>query len=154
MADTSSLKNVIEPWFREEYLRKQYPGAEIRQDKVDLAWGGKFEYDAVVYEQGILKAIYLLSSSEFKTKNGKGGSGKFHKIKSDTLMMLGAEAPKKVMAFLGESMYRQFKTQQELGRLPKEILCELVVPSHEIAQLVRGIRDKASSEVAPTKNIG
>jgi hypothetical protein len=69
-------------------------------------------------------------------------------------MMLGAEAPKKVMAFLGESMYQQFKTQQKLGRLPQEILCELVVPSHEIAQLVRGIRDKASSEVTPAKNIG
>jgi len=154
MADTTIIKNVIEPWFREEYLKNQYPESEIRQDLVDLDWGGQFEYDAVVYEKGVLKAIYLLSCSEYKTKTGRGGSGKFHKIKSDTLMMLGAKSPKKVMAFLGESMYTQFKTQQELGRLPIDIQCELVVPSKEIAKLVGGMRDKASREVTPNNKIG
>ncbi|MCK5148677.1 hypothetical protein KAR48_18125 [bacterium] len=154
MADTTTIKKVIEPWFRDEYLQKQYPGAEIKQKLLDLIWGGKFEYDAVVYEDGELKVIYLLSCSEYKTKNGKGGPGKFNKIKSDTLMMLGTQAPKKIMAFFDKSMYKQFKTQQELGRLPQDILCELVTPNVEIASLIEGIRNEASREVTPTKTIG
>ena len=151
MADTTKFKKIIEPWFRDEYLKQQYPGAEIRQEQLSLMWGGKFEYDAVVYENGKLKAIYLLSCSEYKTKNGRGGSGKFHKIKSDVLMMVGTEAPMKIMAFFGESMYQQFKTQQTLGRLPQDIRCELVEPSTEILRVIRGIRDEASTEVTPTK---
>lgn len=149
MADTTRLKNIIEPWFREEYLRKQYPSAEIVQDLLPLSWGGKFEYDAVIYDGGRLVAIYLLSCSEYKTKSGKGGAGKFHKIKSDVLMMLGTEAPRKIMAFLGESMYQQFMTQQQQGRLPQDIQGELVEPSSEIASVVHNIRDKASIEVTP-----
>ena len=151
MADTSNFKKVIEPWFREDYLRKQYPDSEIRQDHIDLIWGGKFEYDAVVYEEGNVKAIYLLSCSEYRTINGKGGAGKFNKIKSDILMMVGTEAPKKVMAFIGESMYQQFKAQQQAGRLPQNIQCELVKASPEIMKIVLGIRNIASSEVTPTK---
>ena len=149
MTDTTQLKVQIEPWFRKDYLQKQYPNAEIVQRQLDLNWGGKFEYDAVVYENGKLAAIYLLSCSEYKTRNGKGGAGKFHKIKSDILMMIGTEAPRKIMAFLGESMYQQFMTQQKEGRLPQDIVGELVEPSPEIASLIHGIRDKASSEVSP-----
>lgn len=151
MADTTNFTKVIEPWFRENYLKEKYPNAEIRQEKVALIWGGKFEYDAVVYEEGKLKAIYLLSCSEYRTQNGKGGAGKFHKIKSDILMMVGTEAPKKVMAFLGESMHRQFEAQKQAGRLPQDIQCELVKASPEITKLVIDIRNKAASEVTPTK---
>ena len=151
MANTTKIKKIIEPGFRDEYLKQQYPGAEIRQEQLSLMWGGKFEYDAVVYENGKLKAIYLLSCSEYKTKNGRGGSGKFHKIKSDVLMMVGTEAQIKIMAFLGESMYQQFKTQQTLGRLPQDIQCELVEPSAEILRVIHGIRDEASTEVTPIK---
>lgn len=153
MADTTQLKDKIEPWFRQEYLRKKYPSAEIVQRQLDLNWGGKFEYDAVVYVEGKLVAIYLLSCSEYKTKNGKGGAGKFHKIKSDILMMVGTEAPEKIMAFLGGSMYQQFITQQKQGRLPQNIQGELVVPNSEIMDLVHGIREKASSEVTPLQSI-
>lgn len=154
MADTTQFKDKIEPWFRNEYLRKQHPNAEIVQRQLDLNWGGKFEFDAVVYEDGKLAAVYLLSCSEYKTKNGKGGSGKFHKIKSDILMMLGTDAPRKIMAFLGKSMYQQFMAQQKEGRLPQDIHGELVEPSSEIENLVHGIREIASSEVTPSQSIG
>ncbi len=36
MANTTQLKNKIEPWFRHEYLQKQYPNAEIVQKQLDL----------------------------------------------------------------------------------------------------------------------
>ncbi len=151
MADTTNFKKIIEPWFRDEYLKQQYHSAEIRQEQLALKWGGKFEYDAVVYENGKLRAIYLLSCSEYKTKNGRGGAGKFHKIKSDVLMMVGTEAPRKIMAFLGESMYQQFKAQKKAGRLPQDIECELIESSAEILRVIHGIRDEASTEVTPTK---
>jgi len=151
MADTTNLKKVIEPWFRDEYLQKQYPGAEIKQEQLDLSWGGKFEYDAVVYEKGRLIAIYLLSCSEYKTKNGRSGAGKFHKIKSDILMMTGTNSPRKVMAFLGKTMFQQFESQQMAGRLPKDIQGELVKPSEIISKIICDIISKASSEVSPAK---
>lgn len=128
MADTSNFKKIIEPWFRNEYLPQQYPEATITQEKIPLIWGGEFEYDAVVYQSDEVFAVYLLSCSEYKTKQGKGGAGKFHKIKSDVLMMLGTSCQTKVMAFLGETMFEQFKKQQESGRLPPEIQCELIKP--------------------------
>jgi len=151
MADTSSFKKIIEPWFRNEHLRTMHPNAEVRQDKLSLTWGGQFEYDAVVYENGEIKEIYLLSCSEYKTKKGNGGAGKFHKIKADVLMMLGTNAPKKIMAFLGESMYQQFKKQQQMGRLPQDIHCVLISPPTEINNLILNIRNEASNEVTPSK---
>jgi len=109
MADTSKFKKIIEPWFRDEYLPQHHPDSIITQEKVALAWGGEFEYDAVVRQDGEITAVYLLSCSEYKTRQGKGGAGKFHKIKSDVLMMLGTNCQTKVMAFLGETMFGQFK---------------------------------------------
>ena len=147
MADTSKLKKIVEPWFRDHYLRSKYPGADIVQDKLKLIWGGEFEYDAVVYDKGEIKAIYLLSCSEYKTRKGKSGVGKFHKIKSDLLMMLGTDAPKKVMAFLGKSMYQQFKSQQDLGRLPSNIIGEFIESTEDIEALINSIRNEAASEV-------
>jgi len=55
------------------------------------------------------------------------------------------------MAFLGESMYQQFIKQQKAGRLPQDILSELVEPSTEISKIIHRIRDEASTEVTPTK---
>lgn len=65
-------------------------------------------------------------------------------------MMLGTEASKKTMSFLGKTMYQQFKSQQEAGRLPQDIHCELVEPNKKISRIIRGIRDEASTEVTPT----
>lgn len=151
MADTSKFKHIIEPWFRDNYLHKIHPEAEIKQEKLSLIWGGNFEYDAVVYKNSKVESVYLLSCSEYKTSNGKGGAGKFHKIKSDILMMLGTQAPNKIMAFLGKTMYQQFETQKKMGRLPQDIKCILVEPPAEIAQLIHGIRREAASEVTPNK---
>ena len=149
MADTSNFKKIIEPWFRDEYLPQYYPGAMITQDKLPLVWGGEFEYDAVVYRNGEIIAVYLLSCSEYKTKQGKGGAGKFHKIKSDVLMMLGTSCQTKIMAFLGRTMFEQFDKQQKGGRLPPEIQHELIIPPEKIQNIIFGIRNKASSEVTP-----
>ena len=151
MADTSKIKSIIEPWFRNEYLKKKHPGKVIKQENLDFVWGGKFEYDAVVYDSGRITSVYLLSCSEYKTSTGKGGTGKFQKIKSDLLMMVGTNAPTKTMAFLGKTMYEQFKTQQQMGRLPQDIKCMLVESSDEINQLILGIRGEASNEVSPSK---
>lgn len=149
MADTTKFKEIVEPWFRDKYLSEKHPGATITQEKIPLTWGGEFEYDAVVYRNGAIEAVYLLSCSEYKTKKGNGGAGKFHKIKSDVLMMTGTSCQTKIMAFLGRTMFEQYVKQQEMGRLPPEIICELVVPPHEIQEVVFGIRNKASDEVTP-----
>ncbi len=154
MTDTSKVKKVIEPWFRDNYLSQHYPGSIIAQEKIPLIWGGEFEYDAVVRHDGEIVAVYLLSCSEYKTKQGKGGAGKFNKIKSDVLMMLGTSCQAKVMAFLGKTMFEQFNKQQEGGRLPSEIKCQLITPPAEIQEIISGIRNEASSEVTPISEIG
>ncbi len=149
MADTSKIQKEVEPWFRDEYLPLLHAESTITQEKVALTWGGEFEYDAVVRKNGEITDVYLLSCSEYKTKQGKGGAGKFHKIKADTLMMLGTNSPKKVMAFLGKTMFEQFKKQQDAGRLPPDIKCKLIKVPPKIQRIISDIRNEASNEVTP-----
>ncbi|ELM0317004.1 hypothetical protein Q3053_003279 [Vibrio cholerae] len=149
MADTSKLKKVVEPWFRNEYLPRKYPGCVIVQEKLPLIWGGDFEYDAVVYDGDDIVAVYLLSCSEYITRSGKGGAGKFQKIKADLLMLLGTKAPHKAMAFLGSTMFEHYLKQQNAGRLPQDIEPLLIEMPREINRIVLEIQSSASKEVAP-----
>ncbi len=104
MANTSAYKK-IESWLRKAYLAQKYPGCHITHGPLKLKWGGKFEYDALVYKSGTLLAAYCLSCSEYETVGGKGGAGKLQKIKSDILMMVGTDCPNLILAFSGKTMY-------------------------------------------------
>jgi len=154
MANTKAYKDKIEKWFRDEYLNQKYPGCEIRVGPMQLVWGGEFEYDGLVFQDGELYAIYCLSCSEYKTAGGKGGAGKFNKIQADMLKMVGTECPTKVLAFTGSTMLSKVLAEQNSGRLPPDIQCELVKLPSDLSMLVQQISAESVKEVTPDKKTG
>jgi len=149
MANTHRLKSEIEPWFRGRFVAARHPGREVIQEKVSLTWGGTFEFDAVVLNEGNIEAVYLLSCSEYLTKSGKPGAGKLHKIRGDILMLLGAPSDEQVLAFTQQSMYERLKKEQVSGRIPGEISLELVELPGDLARVVKAVKEMSISEVAP-----
>lgn len=152
MANTHAYKAKIEKWFRDEYLPPKHPGCDIDSEPVQLSWGGKFAYDARVRKKGKLQAVYCLSCSEYETAGSKGGAGKFNKIQGDILKMLGTKkGPKKVLVFTGRTMLKKVQDEQERGRLPPEIHCELATLPKTLAALVRRIKTASEKEVTPKR---
>jgi hypothetical protein len=154
MANTTEYKKLIEPWFRNTYLPNKHPGCTIQSGGVALTWGGKFEYDALVYKNDTLIAVYCLSCSEYKTSGGKGGAGKLNKIRGDILMMLGTACPTKVLSFSGKTMLEKVEAEQKNGRLPKDIQCEHIRLPEYLSTLVQAVSAQSVREVTPsgTKN--
>jgi len=148
MADTTQLKTTVEEWYRYKLI-KDYPNAKIAKETVPLKWGGVFECDAVLKMSNEIKEVHCLSVSEYKTTSGSGGSGKLQKIKADALMLLGIDVPKRVLAFIGKTMYDKMNKEKQSGRFPKEI--ELVFvdtkDSPKITKLISGIRSKSIKEM-------
>lgn len=153
MANTHRLKSEIEPWFRSRFVAARHPGREVRQEKVALDWGGNFEFDAVVLNEGTIEAVYLLSCSEYRTKTGKAGTGKLHKIKGDILMLLGAPTEERVLAFTGQSMFERVRKEQERGRIPRNVRLEWVELPHDLARIVRSVGEQSVTEVSPTAKL-
>jgi len=154
MADTSAYKKIIEDWFRTQYLPSKHKGCEIKSGGAKLIWGGTFQYDALVYKGASLVAVYCLSCSEYKTHGGKGGAGKFNKIKGDILMMVGTECPNKVLEFSGITMLEKVKEEQKSGRLPNDIQCELVELPQSMLTLVETVSAASVKEVTPDQKTG
>jgi len=153
MANTQKYKNQIETWFINR-LKDEYPNHIIHKEKVDLIWGGKFEYDAVVREKANnrLKAVYCLSCSEYITEGGNPGAGKFQKIRADVLMMVGTNCHKKVLVFTGNTMFKKVSKEIENGRMPNDIILEYInlkEEKYDLFTLVASISADAVAEVTP-----
>jgi len=149
MANTTSYKKIIEKEFREVFIQKLHPDCQVKQEKIHLKWGGEFEHDAVVRKDGELIAVYALSCSEYITESGNGGSGKYKKIQSDILMMLGTDCDKKVLVFTGATMKAQVDRQKVLGRLPPDIETMLYELSDSHSTLVKSVSADSVKEVTP-----
>ena len=151
MANTQPYKTIIEEWFRRK-LRIKYNGYKVEKDKVNLNWGGKFEYDAVVKNGNTLYAVYCLSCSEYITSGNNPGAGKFRKIQSDVLMMVGTNCSNKILAFTGKTMYEKVKKEQENGRMPSDIKLEYFDLSQEdqsYSTLIQSLSADCVAEVTP-----
>ena len=104
MADTSKISKIVEKWYR-SIIQKEQKDNIVSKDKVELIWGGVFEFDVVVKDKkGKIIELHCLSCGEAKTATGNQGAAKFNKIKADTLMLMGAECKTKILAFTGKSM--------------------------------------------------
>lgn len=124
MANTSKLKEDVEDWYRES-LNANKKDKKISKQKVDLIWGGTFEFDAVVKESdnNIIVEVHCLSTSKYNT-------GQLHKIKDDALMLTGVRhSIKKVIAFTDSTLHQKVESEQKNGRFPTDIdLIPLNVP--------------------------
>lgn len=150
MANTQTYKDRIEPWFRTEVMA-WHPGCTVAPEQITLRWGGTFAYDAVVRDaQRSLVAVYLLSCSAYLTTGAKGGAGKYNKIRSDVLMMLGTDCPAKTLVFTEPCMLQHVLADQRRGRLPPDIRVRLLQKTAEISALVASISATAVQEVTPS----
>ncbi len=149
MANTSDYKNLIEPWFRSNYVALKHPEAEISQDKIGLKWGGLFEVDAVARRGATIDGVYCLSCAEYLTHGGKAGSGKFNKIRADVLMLLGVEVPVRCIVFTGRGMYERVVKEQNNGRLPQEITFDYLPLTEALSTVVSAASARAVAEVTP-----
>jgi hypothetical protein len=150
MANTQKYKELIEPWFRTEVMT-WHPGCTVAAEHVTLQWGGVFAYDAVVRNaNGSLVAVYLLSCSAYKTTGANGGAGKYNKIRSDILMMMGTDCPTKTLVFTEPCMLEHVLADQRRGRLPPDIRVRHLQKTAEISALVASISATAVQEVTPS----
>lgn len=109
---------------------------------------GFFECDVVIKKDGKLLEVQCLSCSEYKTKNGKNGSGKLLKIKADALMLSGINCKKKSLVFLGITMYEKVVKEQQNGRFPKDIELKLInLCNKEILEKIKKTSEVCSSEM-------
>lgn len=154
MASTIEIKNKVEPWFREYLKEERYPNHLVSQENVDLMWGGKFQYDAVIKnkETDEIVAVYCLSVSKYLTSGGKPGAGKIHKIRGDVLMMVGTDCPKKTLSFTEKCLFDKINEAQKKGRIPKSITLEhlnLQEENPELHEIIETMRKKSEVENKP-----
>lgn len=149
MANTTKLKNDVEKWYLQTLIVDK-ENENIKKEVVDLIWGGKFEFDAVIREENEIVEVYCLSTSKYNT-------GQLHKIKDDALMLTGVRhSIKKVIAFTDLSLYKRVKEEQLKGRFPIEVDLILIenLPK-EIIKTIAEIKEKCENEqkYKPVKKI-
>jgi hypothetical protein len=99
----------------------------VSKEQVEISWGGKFEFDAVVRENGEIVEIHSLSCAYYKTKSGKAGSSKLFKAFHDAQMMVLAGCKKNVLAFVDDEFYNRIIDEQQNGRFfpPSQVCVKL-----------------------------
>ena len=147
MADTRAQKNA-ETWLLQRAL-PEFFGTTFSGRKVMLAWGGKFEFDAVSADGSIVANI---STSSARTAANKLGTAKIQKIKCDTLYLLHArDAQKRVLVFTEADMLQHFEKEVRNGRFPKGVkLLHLALPD-SLQREVERARKIASDETSPAR---
>lgn len=146
MANTK-VQLKAEKWIVAEYLPKQFNQC-FKKKQIELKWGGKFEFDAVS-EDGMI--IANISTSNARTVKGKPASGKFHKIKGDTLYLLHTNTTKRLQIFTEKDMQEHFISEKKSGRFPPEVdLIHVELPEF-LKQELQNAKHFASQEVSPNK---
>jgi len=141
MANTTRLKNDVEKWYLET-LKVDKKNENISKEKVDLTWGGFFEFDAVVKEEKEknIVEVHCLSTSKYNT-------GQLHKIKDDALMLTGVKyTVKKVIAFTDSTLHKKVKGEQNNGRFPKDIELKLLDVEDEINNIIIQVKTESIKE--------
>ena len=145
MANTKAQVKA-EQWIVTEYLPMQF-NQQFEGKLIDLTWRGKFKFDAVSDDGKIIASI---STSAAKTAKGKQGSGKFHKIHSDTLYLLHASsATKRLLIFTEKDMQEHFIREKGSGRFPPGVDLIYVELPDSLKNQVKIARLLASQEVTP-----
>jgi hypothetical protein len=145
MADTR-IQLEVEDWVREKWMVRNF-GCEFHRNRLTLASGGFFDFDAVSQDRKIAASI---STSGGKTARGKHAAGKLLKLRSDMLFLLLAKEPEKRIIVLTESdMYDVCLKEKVGGRVPQEIEFVLAELPDDLRKRLTQAREKASKEVSP-----
>lgn len=147
MADTRAQKNA-ETWLLGHALPEVF-GTPFSGRKVVLAWGGKFEFDAVSADGSI---VVNISTSSARTARNKLATAKIQKIKCDTLYLLHArDAKKRVLVFTEADMQHHFEKEVRNGRFPKGVKLLHIALPEALQREVERARKVASDETSPVR---
>jgi hypothetical protein len=112
MSNTKNLDKV------EEIYRETIRTGKntVSKEKLRISWGGEFEFDAVVRENGKITEVHSLSVANFMTSSGKQGNSKLFKVFHDAQMMILTECKKCFLSFADNDFYNRVLREQENGR--------------------------------------
>jgi len=86
MADTT-VQGKVERWIVENELPRWFGARPFSKRRMQLTWGGEFEFDAVSADGAVVVSV---STGCCKTVSGRNATGKYHKLKADALYLLHA----------------------------------------------------------------
>jgi hypothetical protein len=142
MADTT-FQLLVEDWVRHQFLAPRY-NQRFSERHLNLTSGGKFEFDAVSDDGSIVASI---STSAAKTATGNRATGAVMKLRSDMLFLLMAKAPRPMLVLTQECMCNLIEAERKRGRVPPEIIVEHAPLSEELADELKRVRVRNSSEM-------
>src|SRR5262245_15989126 len=99
MADTTDVRKLVPDWVRSHFLPKTL-GEDFESREVRLRTDGRRVFPAVSADSSI---VVTISTSGDKTGSGNGGEGKKHKVRSDMLFLLMADASRRIQVFTDRS---------------------------------------------------
>jgi hypothetical protein len=148
MANTSYIKNEVEPWVR-NWLSKQFPGQSFKSQQLALTniakcGPGSHEFDEVSEDGTIVAAI---KGHSYKTSGGKPPSGKYASLYQERYFLSLIKAHKKLLIFTNEDMYTAFlnKSRGMVADGIELVFCQL---PEEMQRKVQKISEKASKEMS------
>ncbi len=136
----------VEDWVRREWLPREF-GQRFSRERLMLAPGGVFDFDAVSEDRKIVASI---STSAAHTASGKLAVGKLTKIRSDMLFLLMVPAcGRRLMVLTDETMLQQLQKEKSSGHVPTsiEFMHAKIPPALE--QRLVASQEAASREVTP-----
>ncbi len=146
MADTR-VQLEVEDWVRREWLPKQF-GEQFSRERLRLAPGGVFEFDAVNRDFSVVATI---STSCARTVTGKRAVGKMMKLRSDMFFLLLADAKRRYLVLTDQSMFAECEKERASGRIPASIEFFYAPIPTELAKRLAASQQVASEEVRPDK---
>lgn len=145
MADTR-VQLEVEDWVRREWMKTHF-GEPFYRERLPLASGGVFDFDAVSSDKSIAATI---STSGAKTASGKHAVGKVLKIRSDMYFLLLTNVQRRVVVLTERDMYELCLKESVGGRVHSDIEFVHVEIPTELAARLKSARSKASEEVSPS----
>jgi len=149
VADTTYMKNVVEPWVR-TWLAQQFPGHRFSKQFLELnanfqSVPGKHEFDAVSEDKSIVAAI---KGHSWKTSGGNLPSGKYAQLYQELYFLSLVKATQKFLILTHEEMYNDFqkRSQGKIAEGIRILFCEL---PREVEEKVASMQVRASKEQKP-----
>jgi len=141
VADTTYMKNEVEPWVR-NWLAQQFPGHHFSKQPLELTTGGKHEFDAVSQDKSIVAGI---KGHSWKTRGGNLPSGKYAQLYQELYFLSLVKAVRKFLILTNEDMYKDFqdRSRGKVAEGVKIIFCQLPL---DMREKVANIQARASRE--------
>lgn len=146
MADTTYLKNVVEPFVRDQ-LASRY-GVPFQSRVLTLVTGGTHEFDAVSADGRVVAAIKAHSG---KTARGLHPAAKVRDAEAELYYLTLVAAPIRLLVLTNREFY-EIMERRLTGRLAPGIAVEHIPLPDDIQKEVTRVQAVASQEVTSERH--